>query len=77
MASFANGHENDATLIAGTTLGPYRIVGPLGEGGMGRVYRALDTRLGRAVAVKVSSEQFSRRFEHEARAISALNHPNI
>ena len=69
--------ESRANLTAGTKLGPYEIVGPLGEGGMGKVFRALDTRLGRAVAIKVSAERFDRRFEHEARAISALNHPNI
>jgi serine/threonine protein kinase len=57
-------------LTSGTRLGPYQILGPLGEGGMGKVYRALDTRLNRAVAIKISSEQFSQRFEHEARAIS-------
>ncbi|HLJ16676.1 MAG TPA: protein kinase [Bryobacteraceae bacterium] len=61
----------------GTKLGPYEIVGILGEGGMGKVYRALDARLDRAVALKFSAEQFSARFEREARAISALNHPNI
>jgi serine/threonine protein kinase len=66
-----------ALLTPGARLGPYRILGPLGEGGMGRVYRGLDTRLGRAVAIKISAEQFSKRFEHEARAISALNHPHI
>ncbi len=75
--SSANDIEIDTTLNAGARLGPYQIVSPLGEGGMGKVYRALDTRLGRAVAVKISSEPFSKRFEHEARAISALNHPNI
>ena len=64
-------------LAAGTRLGPYQILGLLGEGGMGKVYRGLDTRLSRAVAIKISAEQFSKRFEHEARAISALNHPNI
>jgi eukaryotic-like serine/threonine-protein kinase len=58
-------------------LGPYKIEKLLGSGGMGRVYRATDTRLGRRVAVKISTEQFSGRFEREARAISALNHPNI
>jgi serine/threonine protein kinase/TolB-like protein/Flp pilus assembly protein TadD len=70
-------------VIAGTRLGPYEIVSPLGAGGMGEVYRARDTRLGRDVAVKVLSASFSqdadrlRRFEQEARAASALNHPNI
>jgi len=65
------------TLAAGACLGPYRIVSKLGEGGMGEVYRAVDTRLGRAIAIKTTREQFSARFEREARAISALNHPNI
>ncbi len=70
----------EATLTAETldmTLGPYRLQSRLGAGGMGSVYRALDTRLGRAVAIKMTREQFSERFEREARAISALNHPNI
>jgi eukaryotic-like serine/threonine-protein kinase len=58
-------------------LGPYRVLSLLGEGGMGKVYRAVDTRLGRAVAIKVSAEEFSKRFEREARTISALNHPHI
>jgi serine/threonine protein kinase/tetratricopeptide (TPR) repeat protein len=61
----------------GTSLGPYRIERKLGEGGMGEVFRAVDTRLGRAVAVKVTHEQFGARFEREVRAISSLNHPNI
>jgi serine/threonine protein kinase/tetratricopeptide (TPR) repeat protein len=64
-------------LARGEILGHYRIASLLGEGGMGRVYRAMDTRLGRAVAIKVSAEEFSNRFEREARAISALNHPHI
>jgi eukaryotic-like serine/threonine-protein kinase len=68
---------HSALLAPGTRLGPYQILGLLGEGGMGKVYRALDTRLNRAVAIKISAEQFSKRFEQEARAISALNHPNI
>lgn len=58
-------------------LGPYQIDSKLGQGGMGEVYRAVDTRLGRAVAIKTISEQFSARFEREARAISSLNHPHI
>jgi len=64
-------------LSAGTELGPYRIEALLGAGGMGQVFKARDTRLGRAVAIKVTQEQFSARFEHEARAIAALNHPHI
>jgi eukaryotic-like serine/threonine-protein kinase len=71
----------EATLTAETaesaTLGPYQLNGKLGAGGMGDVYRAIDTRLGRSVAIKLTREQFSERFEREARAISSLNHPNI
>ena len=59
------------------TIGSYRITAKLGEGGMGEVYRATDTRLGREVAIKVAKEQFSERFEREARAIAQLNHPHI
>src|SRR5579863_6961214 len=62
----------DSTVVvsaAGVSLGPYRIESQLGEGGMGEVFRAVDTRLGRAVAVKTAHEQFSARFEREARAI--------
>ena len=62
---------------AGDRLGPYEILAPIGAGGMGEVYRARDTRLDRMVAVKVSKEQFSERFEREARTVAALNHPNI
>src|SRR5262249_46231026 len=62
-------------LSPGTQLGPYQIVSLLGEGGMGHVYRALDTRLGRTVAIKTVHEEFTDRFLSEARAISALNHP--
>ena len=62
---------------AGVSLGPYRIESKLGEGGMGEVFRAVDTRLGRAVAIKTMHEQFTARFEREARAIASLNHPNI
>src|SRR5882724_8742942 len=70
----------DATVTeirAGLCLGPYRVESKLGEGGMGEIFRAIDTRLGRAVAIKLTHEQFSARFEREARAISSLNHPNI
>ena len=61
----------------GTQVGPYEIMNRLGEGGMGEVFRARDTRLGREVAIKVAHEEFSGRFLREARSISALNHPNI
>jgi serine/threonine protein kinase/tetratricopeptide (TPR) repeat protein len=64
-------------LTAGDRLGPYQILAPIGSGGMGEVYRAHDTRLGRNVAVKISAEQFTERFEREARVIANLNHPNI
>jgi eukaryotic-like serine/threonine-protein kinase len=64
-------------LSAGEKLGPYEILAPIGAGGMGEVYRARDSRLNRDVAVKVSSEQFSERFEREAKSIAAMNHPNI
>src|SRR5579863_922573 len=70
-------------LASGTKLGPYEVVALLGTGGMGEVYRALDTRLGREVAVKVLPSGLAkdpdrlRRFEQEARTIAALNHPNI
>jgi Tol biopolymer transport system component len=71
------------TLTSGTKLGPYEVVAPAGAGGMGEVYRARDTRLGRDVAIKVLPEALAndadrlRRFEQEARTIAALNHPNI
>ncbi len=71
------------TIPAGTRLGPYEVVSLLGAGGMGEVYRAKDTRLGRDVAVKVLPRSFAsdpdrlRRFEQEARATGMLNHPNI
>ena len=61
----------------GDRLGPYQILAQIGAGGMGIVYRARDTRVDRDVAIKVSGEHFSDRFEREARAVAALNHPNI
>src|SRR5436305_247172 len=70
-------------LAAGTRLGSYDIVAPLGAGGMGEVYRARDTKLGRDVAIKILPELFAgdservARFEREAQALAALNHPNI
>ena len=64
-------------LKPGTRLGPYEIESRLGAGGMGEVWKARDPRLGRSVAVKVSRTEFNERFEREARAIAALNHPNI
>jgi Tol biopolymer transport system component/predicted Ser/Thr protein kinase len=64
-------------LAPGTRLGPYEISAPLGAGGMGEVYKARDTRLNRVVAIKVSNEQFSERFEREAHAVAALNHSNV
>src|SRR5262245_48690781 len=67
MAGFAQGQR----------LGPYEILGPLGTGGMGEVYRARDPRMGREVAIKVSAERFSDRFDREVRAVAALNHANI
>src|SRR6202162_2980586 len=65
------------SLVAGSKLGPYEILAPIGKGGMGEVYRAHDSRLNRDVAIKVSAAQFSERFEREAKDIAALNHPNI
>src|SRR5215510_7718372 len=70
-------------LAAGTRLGPYEIVAPLGAGGMGEVYRARDARLGRDVALKILPEIFAKdaermaRFEREAQVLASLNHPNI
>jgi serine/threonine protein kinase len=71
------------TLTAGSRLGPYEILAPIGSGGMGEVYKARDTRLERAVAVKVLPQRLSaspearQRFEREARTISQLSHPHI
>lgn len=64
-------------LSAGTRLGPYEITAAIGAGGMGEVYKARDTRLNRSVAIKVCNEQFTERFQREAHAVAALNHPNI
>jgi serine/threonine-protein kinase len=69
--------------MEGQTLGPYRIVGKLGEGGMGAVYRARDARLGRDVALKLLPDTFSddpdriARFDREAHVLASLNHPNV
>src|ERR671921_2610635 len=65
------------SLRTGARLGPYEIGGLLGAGGMGEVYQARDTRLGRSVAIKIAAAEFTDRFESEARAIAAFNHPNI
>src|SRR5271163_3298671 len=71
------------SLTPGAKLGPYEILAPIGAGGMGEVYRAKDTRLGRDVALKILPDSFARdadclrRFEQEARAVATLNHPNI
>src|SRR4029434_6254488 len=71
------------TLSAGTRLGPYEILAPIGAGGMGEVYRARDTKLDREVAVKVLPSQLTAnadalaRFEREAKAVASLSHPNI
>jgi tetratricopeptide (TPR) repeat protein/tRNA A-37 threonylcarbamoyl transferase component Bud32 len=64
-------------LTPGVRLGPYEIESTLGEGGMGKVYKARDTRLNRFVAIKIAHQEFNARFEREARAISSLNHPHI
>src|SRR5437773_2217801 len=65
------------SLASGVRFGPYEILASIGAGGMGEVYRARDTRLDRMVAIKVSQDKFSDRFEQEARAVAALNHPNV
>jgi Tol biopolymer transport system component/predicted Ser/Thr protein kinase len=64
-------------LSTGTRLGPYEILAPIGAGGMGEVYKARDTRLDRTVAIKIAAARFSERFEREARAVAAFNHPHI
>ena len=71
------------SLAPGTRLGPYEALAPLGAGGMGEVYRATDTKLGRDVAIKILPEVFAQdadrlaRFEREAKTLASLNHPNI
>ncbi len=80
QSAWVGGGATSATesiIRAGTQLGPYKISGPIRAGGMGQVFRATDTRLGRSVAIKISQEKFSDRFEREARAIASLSHPNI
>jgi serine/threonine protein kinase len=64
-------------LSAGDKLGTYKCIAPIGKGGMGKVWEARDPRVGRDVAIKVSQEHFSERFEREAKTIAALNHSNI
>jgi serine/threonine protein kinase len=65
------------SLASGAHLGPYEVLALIGAGGMGEVYRARDPRMGRDVAIKVSAERFSDRFEREVHAVAALNHPSI
>jgi len=79
LAAGQTGRSDPGTiaLTPGTRLGPYQIEALIGQGGMGKVYKTLDTRLGRIVAIKTSSGRFSQRFEREARAVAALNHPHI
>jgi serine/threonine protein kinase/Tfp pilus assembly protein PilF len=78
LRNLAELEDQTLTVVtSGTMLGPYRIESKIGEGGMGEVFRAVDTRLGRAVALKTTHERFSAHFEQEARAISSLNHPHI
>src|SRR5215469_10168383 len=65
------------SLVPGQLVGPYQLVEMIGAGGMGEVYKATDTRLGRTVAIKTMHAAHMERFEREARAIAALNHPHI
>src|SRR6266566_5002795 len=66
-----------SSVMPGSRLGPYEVLALIGAGGLGEVWKARDTRLDRIVAIKVSKEKFSERFEREARAVAALNHPHI
>jgi hypothetical protein len=70
-------HVTETVMAAGAQLGPYKIETAIGAGGMGTIYRAIDTRLGRVVAIKIAAAHLSERFQMEARAISTLNHPHI
>ena len=65
------------SLTPGVRLGPYEVLSPLGAGGMGEVYKARDSRLDRIVAIKISQDRFSERFEREARTVATLSHPNV
>src|ERR1700682_218411 len=76
------GDDPKGPLPAGTVIGAYRVEAPLGEGGMGTVYRAIDTKLNRPVAIKLLSDDLAdaaarRRFQREAQTASSLNHPHI
>src|ERR1700758_1321264 len=84
LLQFSNfSEERGLGLSAGTRLGPYEIVSPLGAGGMGEGYRARDSKLGRSVAIKVLPADVARdpeklgRFQREAKVLASLNHPNI
>src|SRR5262245_50102600 len=71
--------QSDSTIswTPGSQIGPYVLASLIGEGGMGAVWKARDTRLDRIVAIKTSKEEFSERFDREARAVAALSHPHI
>ena len=73
----ASDDQTMTMLYAGTQVGPYQVQNKIGEGGMGEVFRATDTRLGRAVAIKFAAKRYTERFQREARAISTLNHPHV
>jgi len=75
-ADLMNGLAEDP-IAPGTRIGPYKIEAELGHGGMGRVFRAKDTRLSRPVAIKICNEEFIERFEQEARSIAVISHPNV